>query len=523
MKIKRLFLKESIHYFFCLLVLLIVPNFFFFVFLHEKRVTTVFLNNITLVVLIILLMKFSVMRFFGFLILTLFILNNGLDVLSLVFYKEPFNVSMALSFLSTNSRESIEMASEYWFVFIIAILYGVLLLYPIRFFKNYLSTRFLFILLAILLIKPVYSFCEFYVSERKDVNFTLYKGIGEKNARNYFRFIPVSTLSPFAEAWHYLSIVERTTAQKYHYPPFHIEKNNIQNIIVILGESASRESLSLYGNKVNTTPLIEKRISNLLIFDSAIAPAAITNLALSLMLSKQLPSRNFSVQENQDNIISLANETKLWYTYWISNQEKLGLFVNLFANIDLKAKHRTWVENDSFDEAILPLLDPILNDTATNRLIFVHLQGSHPDAGKRYPRSFNKFKVNNQNFINEYYNSIAYTDFIIDQIINKVEETNSIVIYVSDHGQSIVNGAYRHSFTKKGVEVPFFIWHSNSVDDSLKRSGRVDSFISTTNLYNILSDLMGIQGLASKPKNELLKVMDGTMEPTTYSQLKSDE
>lgn len=195
------------------------------------------------------------------------------------------------------------------------------------------------------------------------------------------------------------------------------------------------------------------------------------------------------------------------------------MYVNLFANINLKSKCKFWTTPCSFDEAIFPFVDNIVKDTTEKRRIFIHLMGSHPAAGMRYPKTFDQFK-SEEGIKNEYNNSIAYTDYILDNIIKKMEGTSSVVLYLADHGQSIEDGAYRHSTTKKGFDVPFFIWYSDSVETEYKKSGEVNSYFSISNLYNILEDLMGIRGLTPKNSNDSLKVMDGSMEPLFYKDLK---
>jgi glucan phosphoethanolaminetransferase (alkaline phosphatase superfamily) len=353
----------------------------------------------------------------------------------------------------------------------------------------------------------------------KNRNTAFYKKTGESNLYFYMAVTPINTFGPFLEAQHYLEIVKEASEEDYHYPPFKIEDNHVKNIVVVLGESARRDALSLYGNQVNTTPFIEKRISNLLVYNNAVSPGEFTNLALSLILSKQMPDDNFSIEKNNDNIVALANATNLWKTYWISNQEKTGLYVNLFANIDLKSKFKYWTIPGSYDEAVFPLIDNILRDSSKKRLIFIHLMGSHADAGMRYPKAFDKFHSDKEEFKNQYNNSIAYTDYILENIIKKMEGSSSIVLYLSDHGQTIEDGAYRHSLTKKGFDVPFFIWYSDSVESTIKKSGEIEDYISTSNLYNIVENLMGIQGLAPKNSNDSLKVMDGSMIPSSYKNL----
>lgn len=513
---KRHFKRETFFRLLLLLLLIIIPNIFYFLILHEKRVTTVLINNLLIISLSILLLKNSYTKIIGYILLFFFVLNNGLEIFSLCFYKTTFNVGMALSFLSSNARESFEMSSGYWFVFLFVIGYYVLICIVANSIKKYASYKLLIFLSVLFIIFPAYLLQREIAKNR---NTALYKKTGESDLYFYMEPTPINTLGPFLEAHHYLEIVRNTSEEDYHYPPFQIEDNNIKNLVVVLGESARRDAMSLYGNPLNTTPLIQKRTSHLLIYNNAISPGEFTNLALSLILSKQIPDKDFSIEKNNDNIIALANATNIWKTYWVSNQEQTGLYVNLFANIDLKSKERFWTVPGSYDEAIFPFIDNILKDSSQKRLIFIHLMGSHSEAGMRYPKTFDNFHSEKEEFKNEYDNSIGYTDYILDNIIKKMEGSSSIVLYLSDHGQSIEDGAYRHSLTKKGFDVPFFIWYSDSVENKYKKLGKVNSYISTSNLYNIVEDLMGIRGLTPKNSNDSLKVMDGSMKPFLYKNL----
>ena len=449
--------------------------------------------------------------------LFILVINNGLEIFSLGFYKTSFNVGMALSILGSNARESSEMSTGYWFVFLIAICCYVLICISANSIKKYVSNKVLISLCLLLILYPAYLL---HVEIARNRSNALYKKTGQSNLYFYMELTPINTFGPFLEAHHYIEIVKKTSEENFHYPPFTVQNNHIQNLVVVLGESARRDALSLYGSQVNTTPYIEKRISHLLIYNNAISPGEFTNLALSLILSKQIPDSNFSIEKNNDNIVALANATNVWKTYWVSNQEKTGLYVNIFANIDLKSKYKYWTKPGSYDDAIFPFIDNILKDGNERRLIFIHLMGSHEAAGMRYPKTFDKFHSEKEEFKNEYNNSIAYTDYILDNIIRKMEGSSSIVLYLSDHGQSIEDGAYRHSLTKKGFDVPFFIWYSDSVENKYKKLGEINSYISTSNLYNIVQDLLGIQGLTPKNPNDSLKVMDGYMKPILYKDLK---
>ncbi|MGN6298385.1 MAG: phosphoethanolamine transferase [Ginsengibacter sp.] len=514
---KEFYSREFLFKMAFLFFLIIVPNIFFYIFLHEKRITTVLINNLFLISLAILLLKQSHLKIIGYLLLFVFVLNNGVEIFSISYYKSTFNVGMAMSFLSSNAREGFEMASGYWLAIVLLLIYFVLICFSANSVKKYFPAKSLVVFTLIFAIFPAYLVG---VEIAKNRSNKLYKETGESDLYYYVNQTPLNSFGPLLEANHYLEIVKKSSEEDYEYPPFTLDSSNhIQNVVIVLGESARRDALSLYGNPNKTSPLIDKRISNLLVYNNAVSPGEFTNLAICLLLSKQNPGPDFSIGKNNDNIIALANATKLWQTYWVSNQEQTGLYVNLFANIDLKAKHKYWTTPGSYDEALFPFIDKILKDKSKKRLIFIHLMGSHAEPKMRYPKSFDIFHNDKEEFKNEYNNSIVYTDFVLDNIIKKMEGSSSVVLYLSDHGQSIEDRAYRHSLTKKGFDVPFFIWYSDLVANENKKVGNNNEYISTSNLYNILENFMGIKGLVPKKPNDSLKLMDGSMRPMLYRDL----
>ena len=169
------------------------------------------------------------------------------------------------------------------------------------------------------------------------------------------------------------------------------------------------------------------------------------------------------------------------------------------------------------DGVLLPFLDSALHDDSPKRLIFIHLAGSHTPAHDRFPKQFARFTLADQELA-DYLNSVLYTDYIIGEIYHRLEDSPSIVIYLSDHGQSRINGHFLHHWSKKGVDVPLFIWHSQSVDSTFKRHGRIQQPTSTSDLFELLKFYLGIQTLDRKPDNTDLTVCEPD-NATTYRQL----
>ncbi|WP_334087617.1 sulfatase-like hydrolase/transferase [Helicobacter typhlonius] len=224
-------------------------------------------------------------------------------------------------------------------------------------------------------------------------------------------------------------------------------KNNIDNIVLVIGESTQRGKLSLYGYELPTTPHLDKlkisKPNNLFIFNDIISPHAQTHESLSLSLTlanqdsqgiqtihKKLPQKQWYEYLNIIDAFKLGG----YHTIAISNQEPVSLFGNAAATILKRADEASFVNvNDKmsttkFDESILEVLDSIeiiesnlpenrediegakdsinlttesaLKSSTTNaikipadkhRFYALHLMGNHAKYYNRYPTNFAHF------------------------------------------------------------------------------------------------------------------------------------
>lgn len=133
-------------------------------------------------------------------------------------------------------------------------------------------------------------------------------------------------------------------------------------------------------------------------------------------------------------------------------------------------------------------LDEVLNwklaealKASTSDRIFVtmHQTGSHgPAYHKQYPAGFDHFQpecktvqigsCSSDELYNSYDNTIRYTDHLLADLIAQLKtlDADSVMIYVSDHGQSLgENGFYLHGAPNAVApnvqrEVPFLVWMS---------------------------------------------------------------
>jgi glucan phosphoethanolaminetransferase (alkaline phosphatase superfamily) len=276
--------------------------------------------------------------------------------------------------------------------------------------------------------------------------------------------------------------------------------------ILVIGESARRDSWSAYGYARNTTPNLDKLRDEVILFQNAVADANFTACAFPILLTGMSPS-HFDMSNIRGNIVDLAREAG-YSTAWLMNQDPhLSLMVGVRAD--------RMVYSAQMDEGLLPDLRRELERSGQPRFIGLHLNGSHWAYAQRYPESFNLFHTHtespNQRDLDAYDNSIAYTDWVLGQIIEQARALKlpATVTYISDHGEDLYaldgrSGHGRASYTKHQFEVPAFVWvnsayraaHPDKVQAMIQNA---DKEIRSHNIFYSVADLMGIHWPAAAP------------------------
>ena len=273
--------------------------------------------------------------------------------------------------------------------------------------------------------------------------------------------------------------------------------------VVIIGESTTRNNMGIYGYYRDTNPNLTKIKSELYLFKDVISP----HIQTILSLDKVLSMGDYHHPENNKlgTVIQLANQAG-FQTYWLSNQKPIGAYESLVSQYAKASKNRFYVSNiyedtNKYDEILLPKLKETINQKASKKMIFLHLEGSHTSYHKKYPESFNfftdkpqtQFKTNEAyQIINEYDNSIRYNDFVVSQIIDMVKNANknSYVLYFSDHGEEVFKdyeyfGHHESIGSNAMFEIPFIVWTSDkynekstiNFDGQLERKYNLEDFI----------------------------------------------
>ena len=291
-----------------------------------------------------------------------------------------------------------------------------------------------------------------------------------------------------------------------------------------------RNFMQMYGYALPNTPNLAHRAAqtpqNLLVFSNVIAAQAQTAESLSQALS-------FANQDNPDVLWyqtpTLMDTFKLggYNTIAISNQEAISLFGNGPAII-LKRANTSYFLNDtdkfdhgSFDGNILPILREMHAHTHDPSLYVVHLLGNHATYYKRYPSEFARFSAASlesseecRQVKSEYANALLYSDSVIESIIEAFASEDSLIVYISDHGEEVcdLSAFYGHANTRLSrymLEIPFIVYVS---DTFRQKHPQIYAKITNTkpdmpfmldDLLHTLVDIAGIRIEGFEPQRSL--------------------
>ncbi len=259
--------------------------------------------------------------------------------------------------------------------------------------------------------------------------------------------------------------------------PSGLKRESPKNMIgiIVIGESATRKHHSLYGYYRDTSPFMQKEFENknLFVFNNVFSSAKQTTISLSHIftfstLQSRNPMCNFEAIARESGFKTILLES---FDRWHANATETATDL-IFKNASRKFYLGNRISDSIFDGALIPILQEELAKISASEsaVIFVHLLGSHMPFAERYPASFNKFKdgkTNIENIINEYDNSILYTDYILYSILNELKVRNrpSFLLYFSDHGEAVYTGMKRwlvRDEVPACYEIPLFVWLSSN-------------------------------------------------------------
>jgi glucan phosphoethanolaminetransferase (alkaline phosphatase superfamily) len=289
--------------------------------------------------------------------------------------------------------------------------------------------------------------------------------------------IPYSLSRYFYKQYQRRTDLKLRSGFKFH--PKKSDTTEAELVVLIVGESSRANNWSLFGYSRSTTPLLEKRLMHLVLCPDYISPGNNTRNSFPQLITRATVTQ-FDRALREKSILSLYREAG-FQTWILSNQGLMAEDYSFFAEDADSLVHFPVYRYP--DEILLkPFREALERNRSKKQFILLHTVGSHFAYYQRYPASFKHFKpgmedepfvfskAHRQQLENSYDNSIRYTDFILDQIIQSLEADGrkAMLFYIADHGEIIFDDPYGtiyHSSehpTDLEVHVPFFAWFSNT-------------------------------------------------------------
>ena len=293
-----------------------------------------------------------------------------------------------------------------------------------------------------------------------------------------------------------------------------------QIYVLVIGETLRPDRLQLNGYNRATTPRLSGT-KNVISYTNMVSPWAWTRMSVPVILSRKSPTdqRYFPTETS---IVAAFKEAG-FSTAWLSTQSPLGVHDSSIALHASEADQVQYLnpvgykKEGFYDDILLPAFERVLQQNEQKQLIVLHTLGSHFSYADRYPQAFDLFtpsgkgqsiSMHDQNsrvlLNNAYDNSVAYTDFILFNLIKQLEQSQSIsgLFYVSDHGENIFDGQCNKSGhghnTERDYRVASILWTSEQYNlqypqkKSLAEQRREQPLI-TTNVFHSFLDLAGIE------------------------------
>lgn len=286
-------------------------------------------------------------------------------------------------------------------------------------------------------------------------------------------------------------------------------------ILLVIGESESRDYMKAFNKeyKYNTTPWLDKmaQSKNFILFPNAFSIYANTVIAVSNALT-EINQYNDKKFYESCSVVDIAHAAG-YKVHWYSNQGHLGCAdtpVTLIANTADVAK---WTKQElnqvQYDESLLPYLDEL--DPEKNNFLIVHLKGNHFNFLNRFPESFSKFGTPGKyNLEVNYADSIAYTDYVLEQIFNYAKDKLNLqaMVYFSDHATVPDKRRSPNFEGLASVRIPFFTYFADEyiaqhkeVYDTLKIH---ENFYWTNDLaYELLCSILDVKSNRFDETNSL--------------------
>jgi len=305
-------------------------------------------------------------------------------------------------------------------------------------------------------------------------------------------------------------------------------------MVLVVGETARAENFSLNGYVKETNPKLSKQ--DILNFSQVSSCGTATAVSVPCMFSgMQRVDYDERLASHREGLLDIAKRAGYQVT-WIDNNssckgtcDRIGEY-----KIPESIKQKWCKDGECLDDILIDSLKAYLQtipkDDKRPQLVVLHQMGSHgPAYYKRAPEEFRVFKptcdtnaiqgCTQEALINTYDNTLLYTDYVLDSLINTLKNTTKYqtgLWYLSDHGESTgESGMYLHGAPyaiapSQQTHVPMLMWFSSAWQQKASKqikclTQQSKNKLSQDNLFPTMLSLLDIKTKVINPKDDMLQ------------------
>ncbi len=267
-----------------------------------------------------------------------------------------------------------------------------------------------------------------------------------------------------------------------------------RRIIFVLGESDWRKHHGAYGYPFGTDRFMMSRRNNSenTVFFNALSPASVTRDAISRVFTFATPRDIGPFSENM-GIIDMAKNAG-YQTVWFSRQNWSGIYDTMVKIVAQQAESTIYYDKGRDEVLVSPLRNAVRRNH--RQFLVMHIWGSHMGYGERHDESDYRLTSKEAKEFRRYDATIAHTDKVL-AAVNRCADSDTLFIYMPDHGEIINRGHGFHDLYASQYEIPLIAW-SNNVHYVArfkqlvqKYSIKNGSLFNTSALPYVMAELMG--------------------------------
>ena len=300
-----------------------------------------------------------------------------------------------------------------------------------------------------------------------------------------------------------ISFMQDEQAEEIKLPDGKITDNEKAVVVLVIGESARKANFQLYGYQRDTNPLLSKQ-KELKVFQ-ANSCATYTTAGTKAILE---PKDCDDLYELLPNYAFRMGVDVAWRT---SNWGEPPIHIDEYLTDTELAEQYPDVDSN-YDGILFAGLRQRIESSGKNKvLIILHTSTSHgPQYAKKYPKEFEVYK--SDDIVGAYDNTIRYTDFLLDSLINTLRSMNdwkSSMIFISDHGESLgENKMFMHGLPmklapKEQYEIPFLVWTS---EHFRAYKNNLPAVLEQHYIFHSVLNLLSIQSPAYNEEYDIFQV-----------------